>query len=110
MRKKVKFYYTSGDAKKLPRATTYKVSFQHICSFRKTRDQKAHENMAQKNELLLHYSILRVTVKQNGELEKPVLSHSRISNPVLRGNEVECECGLLVIKGQSCVGCGTEAK
>ena len=29
MRKKVKFYYTSGDAKKLARATTYKVSFQH---------------------------------------------------------------------------------
>ena len=27
--KKVKFYYTSGDAKKLARATTYKVSFQH---------------------------------------------------------------------------------
>ena len=27
--KKVKFYYTSEDAKKLARATTYKVSFQH---------------------------------------------------------------------------------
>ena len=26
--KKVKFYYTSEDAKKLARATTYKVSFQ----------------------------------------------------------------------------------